>query len=126
VPESPERAAARKALARQQAARREAVAMCRLAECTARYAARELGNGLGPAEARQTALFVAAELDALAESLRKLTRMSGPERRRIARSLAALGWSRQRIAVRLGVSPRAVYGYLHRAGSCRSAGVTER
>ena len=71
MPESAAAAAARKALARQAARRREAVNMLRIAECTCRYAAGQLGDGIGPGEARATALFVAGELTAVARALRR-------------------------------------------------------
>ena len=41
--------------------------MLRIAACTANYGACQLGNGLGPAEARQMAVFVAGELELAAE-----------------------------------------------------------
>ena len=86
--------------------------MLRIAECTARYGASVLSNGAGPGEAREAALEVASELAMIAESLRRLTRLSGPERRERAVQLAALGWSKHRVAVQLGVSDSAVRGWL--------------
>ena len=117
MPESAEQSARRKALAREAARRREAVTMLQIAECTCRYAAAQLGNGTGPAEARTTALFVAGELTVTAEALRRLTRLGPAERRVLAVQLAGLGWGRRQIAARLGVSERAVWGYLRRASA---------
>ena len=84
--------------------------MLQIAECTRRYAASQLGNGHGPAEARESALFVAAELELAADTLRRLTRLSVAERRVLAVQLVGLGWSRHRVAVQLGVSDSAVRG----------------
>lgn len=104
-------AAAHKRLLREAARRREAVNLLRIAECMCRYAASELGNGLGPAEARAAAAEAAGELAMVAESLRRLTRLGPAERRARAVQLAALGWSKHRVAVALGVSDRAVQAY---------------
>ncbi len=114
VPESAAQSARRKALAREAARRREAVTMLQVSESTCRYAASVLANGADPAEARATALFVAGELVQMAESLRRLTRLDAAGRRVLATQLAALGWTRRQIAARLGVSERAVFGYLRR------------
>ena len=115
--ESAEKSAVRKRLAREAARRREAVNMLRITEATARYAAVQLSNGIDPGEARATALFVAGELELMAESLRRLTRLGPAERRVLAVQLAGLGWSKRAIAARLGVSERAVWGYI---GSVRA------
>ena len=85
--------------------------MLQIAECTCRYGASVLANGAGPGEARAAALEAAEELAVVAESLRRLTRLSGPERRVRAFQLAAAGWSKPRIAVQLGVSDRTVRYY---------------
>jgi len=98
--------------AREAARRREAVTVLRIAECTARYGASVLSNGADPGEARAAAIECAAELAMIAETLRRLTRLSGPERRALAVKLAALGWSKHRVAVQLGVSDSAVRGWL--------------
>jgi DNA-directed RNA polymerase specialized sigma24 family protein len=84
----------------------------RVAAASAEYGARQLADGLSPAEARRAAVEAAGELEATAAALRRLARLSGPQRRAVARSLAGLGWSRREIAVRLGVSDRTVFGYL--------------
>ena len=112
MPESAKKSAVRKRLAREAGRRREAVTMLQVGECTCRYAASVLANGTGPDEARATALFVAGELELMAEALRRLTRLGPAERRVLAVQLARLGWTRRAIAARLGVSERAVFGYL--------------
>jgi transposase-like protein len=110
VPETAD--ARRRRLPREAARRREAAAILGVAECTARYGAAQLSNGLGPAEARETALFVAEQLELSAAALRRLTRLSGAERRARAVQLVGLGWSKHRVAVQLGVSDSAVRGWL--------------
>ena len=101
--------------------RRSAVTALQIAECTCAYAASQLGNGLGPEEARETAVFVASELELVADTLRRLTRLSVAERRRLAVQLVGLGWSKHRVAVQLGVSDSAVRGWL-RSRSNSTAG----
>jgi hypothetical protein len=96
--------------------------MLEVAGATCRYAAGQLGNGLGPEEARQTAVFVAGELELTAAALRRLTRLSGPERRVLAVQLVGLGWSKHRVAVQLGVSDSAVRGWLRSWSRSRSLG----
>jgi len=110
VPETPD--AARMALARAAARRREATNLLLIAECGCRYAAGQLGNGLGPKQARMLAVETAAELVTVAEALRRMAWLTRPERRAMARSLIARGWSRRRVADRLGVSERTVWRYL--------------
>ena len=117
MPESAAQSARRKALARESARRREAVNMLRISAATCTYAASQIGNGTSPDEARATALFVAGELELMAEALRRLTRLDAAGRRVLATQLAALGWTRRQIAARLGVSERAVWGYI---GSVRA------
>ena len=115
VPESDQQSAERKALARLAARRREAARMLALVEVTARYGASTLAsaNGASPAEARETVLFLAEQLEAMAVALRRLAAPDGPaERRAHARRLAALGRSRREIAGRLGISERSVRDYL--------------
>jgi hypothetical protein len=112
VPESAERSALRKRLARRAADRRQAVTLLQITECTARYAASQLGNGASPEEARATALFVAGELAETAAALRRLTRLGPAERRALAAQLAALGMGPARIAARLGVSERCARYYV--------------
>ena len=67
-------------------------------------------------QAREAAVECAAELAMIAETLRRLSRLSGPERRQRAVMLVGLGWSQHRVAVQLGVSDRAVRNYLSRSG----------
>jgi hypothetical protein len=98
------------------------VTALQIAGKTCEYAASQLGNGLGPEEARRAAVFVAGELELTAAALRRLTRLSGPERRGLAVQLAGLGWSKHQIAVRLGVSDSAVRGWLRSRSRPRSLG----
>ncbi len=86
--------------------------MLQIAECTCRYAAGQIGNGTGPAEARETALFVAGELVVVAEALRRLTRLGPAERRARAVQLVSLGWDKHRVAAQLGISDRTMRNYL--------------
>jgi hypothetical protein len=111
VPE-PTPAAARKARAREADRRRQAVTLLNVAGGTLHYAVRQLGNGLSPEEARTVALESAAVLAETADALRRLTRLSGAERRRLARQLAALGVPTRRIAAQVGVSERSVRYYV--------------
>jgi hypothetical protein len=108
----PETDAERKATARESARRREAMHVLQIGEVTCRYAAARLGNGASPAEARETALFVAGELTEMAAALRRLTRLAPAERKMLARQLAALGVPTRTIAMRLGVDPRCVRYYV--------------
>jgi DNA-binding NarL/FixJ family response regulator len=111
-PESRANAAARMRRTRAAASRREAVNALRLGSDLCNYAAGQLANGLTPEQARDTALETAAELNALATALRRLTRPAGaPDRRAQAVQLANLGLTNRQIAVRLGVSTRAVSSY---------------
>ena len=112
VPESAEKAAERKRLARRAADRRQAVTLLQVTECTARYAASQVANGASPEEARQVLLFAAGELVAVAESLRRAVRLSGPERRALAVQMARFGTPTKVIADRLGVSGRSVRNYV--------------
>ena len=86
--------------------------MLRIMACTCTYAAGQLGDGIGPEEARDTALFVAQELGSMAAALRRLTRLGPAERRVLAVQLTGLGWSRKRIADYLGVCDTTVWNYL--------------
>jgi DNA-binding NarL/FixJ family response regulator len=113
VPEPDQQSAERKALARQADRRREAARMLALVEWTARYGASTLANGASPAEASETCVFLAEQLEAMAVALRRMAAPDGPaERRAHARRLAALGRSRREIAGRLGISERSVRDYL--------------
>jgi DNA-directed RNA polymerase specialized sigma24 family protein len=88
------------------------VVLLRITAATADYAAAQLGNGLSPEAARVAAVEVAEELKAAAGSLRRLTRLGPAERRALAVELAEAGMSQREIAGRLGLSLRAVWGYL--------------
>jgi hypothetical protein len=112
VPESAATSAERKRRVRTDARRAEAVRMLQIAECGCRYAAGQLGNGLGPEQARELAMEMAAELTAVAEGLRRLTRMGPRERRVLAVKLHSLGVPPKRIAQQLGVCDRTVRNYL--------------
>ena len=52
------------------------------------------------------ALQSAAVLAQTADALRRLTRLSGPQRRALARQLAAMGWTTRQIAAHVGVCER--------------------
>ena len=86
--------------------------MLQIAEATCRYAASVIGNGVSPAEARETAVFTAGELAVVAETLRRLTRLGPAQRRVLAVQLTGLGMSRREVAARVGVSERSVRYYL--------------
>lgn len=115
LPESTERKRRVRAAAR----RREAVTLLNVAGGTIHYCVRQLGNGIGPEEARLVAAEAAEELAVVARELRRLTRLGPAERRVLARQLVALGMTRHEAAVRLGLSDSAVRSYL-RQGSSRS------
>jgi hypothetical protein len=91
--------------------RAQAVTALLVAEATVAYARRQLANGLTREQARQAALETAAELEAVAAGLRRLTRLSIAERRALAVHLADFGLPTQEIARQLGVSDRAVRYY---------------
>ena len=55
-----------------------------IGEACCRYGASVLANGADPDEARSAAVECAAELSMIAETLRRLSRLSGPERRQRA------------------------------------------
>ena len=103
----------------QSAERRRAVDALRIAEAVAGYAARQVGNGLGPEEARQAVASAALELEQVAASLRRLARpdpvADSARRRAAALELAADGWDSRAIAERLGVVPKTAQRWL-RAG----------
>ena len=101
----------------QSAERRRAVDALNIASAVASYAARSLGNGLGPEEARAAALEAAAGLEETAAALRRLARPDGSARRRAAAlELAAAGWPRQAIAEQLGVSGETARRWLRAGG----------
>lgn len=105
VPESAER----KALAR-----RRAVDTLRLAAAVAGYAAAQLANGIGPAEARRAVVDAAIELETAAGNLRRLARLSlsPAERRALAVQLVADGWSQARAAELSGIHQRTLWNEL--------------
>jgi hypothetical protein len=94
-----------------------------VASAVAGYAAGQIGNGLGPEEARRAALDAAGELELIAGTLRRiaLARLGPPERRRLVAELAASGMSQRRIAAAVGVAKRTVWGDLHRLAAVKVA-----
>jgi DNA-directed RNA polymerase specialized sigma24 family protein len=94
--------------------RRAAERLLRLTAATAAYGAGQVGDGLGPAAARQAMVEAAAELEAVARELRILARAR--DKPTAARRLAAQGWTQAQIAARLGVSERSVRYWVSRAG----------
>ena len=107
-----------KALAREAERRRRAVTALQVLACVCAYAARQLGNGVTPEEARTVALETAGELTELATALRRLTRLGPAERRARARLLAGQGVPTRTIAAMLGVDPRCVRYYLADRRAC--------
>jgi hypothetical protein len=102
-----------------EAARRRAVDVLRLAAAIAEYGAGQVGNGLGPDQARRAVVDAAAELEAAAAALRRLARLDRLDpagRRRLAAELAADGISQRQIAARLGVTKKVIWDDLRRAG----------
>ncbi len=99
---------------RRSRARREVLTVLAITEATARYAASQLADGIGPAEARQTALFVAGELETAAVALRRLTlaRADAAQRRALAVELVDQGLTQRQAAAVVGVSPRRLWDYL--------------
>jgi DNA-binding NarL/FixJ family response regulator len=113
VPESAAQSSARrKAAARAAGRRREAVGALRIGECACRYAASQLANGLGPAEAQELVLEMAGELTAVVAIMRRAAWLPAADRRAQAVRLRDLGLPTKAIADRLGVSPRSVRNYL--------------
>ena len=96
--------------------RGEAVELLRFVQAAAGYAAGQLGNGLGPEQAREAALEIAAELELAAVSLRRAVRLRPAERRALARLLAARGVPTRQIAAQVGVSDRSVRSYVRGRG----------
>jgi DNA-binding NarL/FixJ family response regulator len=112
VPESAGKSSRRKAAARAADRRREAVRALRIGECTCRYAASQLANGIGPAEAQDLVLEMAGELTAVVAIMRRAAWLSTAERRALAVQLRGLGLPTKQIADQVGVSPRSVRNYL--------------
>ena len=115
MPESAERSAERKRLAREAARRREAVGVLRIIQATAGYAADQM-DGADPGLARSAALEAAGEMEAAAVALRRLVQLRPDERRSLAPLLAGRGLPQRQIAAVLGVSDRSVRKYLN--GGC--------
>ena len=87
---------------REAAARRRAADLLRVTNATLAYAAEQLSNGIGPDEARMVGLEVSEELCEVARALRRLTRLSAPERRAEAARLRELGFGTQQMGQHLG------------------------
>jgi hypothetical protein len=96
---------------REAARRREAAEVLRVVAAISGYASAQLGNGLGPEEARQAVAEVAGELAVVAGRLRRLARVPARERAAQARLLAGLGVGTQEIADRLGVCAHTAWNY---------------
>lgn len=96
--------------------RARVVDLLRIAEGIAGYAARSLGNGLEPEEARRAVAEAALELEQITATLRRLARpdpvADSAARRAVALELAASGWPARAIAERLGVNPETARRYL--------------
>ena len=110
----PETDAERSARVRAAARRRECATLLQISASTCTYGAVQLGNGISPDEARQTALFVAGELVGMAAALYRLARLRPADRAVLARLMVGAGMTRREAAVRLGVSERTVRYYLSR------------
>jgi hypothetical protein len=108
---APTGTAEQKRAMREAAARRRAADLLRVTNATLAYAAEQLSNGIGPEEARMVGLEVSEELCAVARALRRLTRLSAPERKAEAARLRGLGFGTQQIADRLGVSMHSAWNY---------------
>ena len=104
---------------REAARRREAVRLLLLAEAGAGYAARQVSDGLGPAEARDAVLQAAAELELAAGALRQAVQLRPADRRVLAGLMASNGVGTREIAATVGVTPRTVRKYLHRPEKAR-------
>jgi len=92
--------------------RAQAAADLRLLAVLVAYAARQMADGLTPRQARRAALETAAQLEDVAASLRRLTRLRPQQRRALAVELAGDGLSTGEIARQLGVTDRAVRYYV--------------
>jgi DNA-directed RNA polymerase specialized sigma24 family protein len=122
----PEPNAERKRRAREDGRRRQAVALLNVAGGMMHYAVRQLGNGIGPEQARAVAADAAGELAVLAAELRRLTRLGPEQRRALAVRMVALGMTRHEAAIRLGVSDATVRNYLAgRRGTGRASQAVE-
>ena len=104
--------AERKVLARTQARRaarrRELITELRVGGSLLDYATRQLSNGIGPGEASEVCLEVAAELARLSVALRKSGPAAGGAASAPGARLAGLGYTREATAARAGVSVKTV------------------
>jgi hypothetical protein len=108
---APTGTAGQKRAMREAARRRQAMTILRVTEALLGESAAQLGNGLGPEQARMAVVEVAGELAAVAESLRRLARLPPAERGALAVQLAKRGYGTQDIATRLGVSVTTAWNY---------------
>lgn len=116
VRESAAAATERSRRARGAARRAEAVALLNIAGGTIGYCVTRLSDGLSPEQARVAAVEAAAELEAVAAALYRLTRLAPADRRAQAVLLTGAGMTRREVAVRLGVCERTVRYYLSSDG----------
>jgi hypothetical protein len=87
------------------------VTLLDISECTIRYARSQVAvaNGASPAEARMAAVEAAVELAQIAESLRRIVRLSRAERVHMAVLMTGRGMSGRQVAEALGVCERTVW-----------------
>jgi DNA-directed RNA polymerase specialized sigma24 family protein len=112
VPESAEKHASHNRRAREAARRRDLLTLLGISGATIGYAARQLGDGLPPDQARQVAIESAGELEAVASALYRAVRLGPADRARSARLLVGAGMTRREAAIRLGVTERTIRYYL--------------
>ncbi len=116
----------------EQRARRQVVAELRSIGGLSWYAASVIGNGASPRQAEAAAAEAAAELEASARKLRRLTgrpvtpaevrSLDKAARCELAAELTAAGLSRSEVAGRLAVCPRTVRKYLRQSRPDVSSG----
>jgi DNA-binding NarL/FixJ family response regulator len=92
--------------------RRKAAELLRVVAATAGYASRQVADGLTPAQAAMATAEAAAELSAAADTLRRLSRLSLADRKRLAAEWTGAGLGKREIGRRLGVCERTVWRYL--------------
>ena len=86
--------------------------MLRLAALAAGYAAGQVSDGLGPAEAQCAVRQAAETLAEVVVELRRLAPLEPGERRAAAAEMAGLGIPRREISSRLGITESTVRKYL--------------
>ena len=110
-----------------QSARRQVVAELRIAGGVAWYAAAVIGDGVSPRQAEAAAAEAAAELEATARKLRRLTgrpvtpaevrSLDKAARCELAAELTAAGLSRREVAGARRASPDGARRYLRRSAA---------